>query len=117
MYSDWRRVVGRQDTSDKAPANAKRKSPASPRPRTDDSGKPKRLSFKERREWEGLPGRIELLEQELGLLHENMAAPDFFKRDPEEIRKAKEDSQRLPGEIEALFSRWAELDERDGGEG
>jgi ATP-binding cassette subfamily F protein uup len=116
-YSDWRRVVERQDSSDPAPAKGKKKSPASPRPRTGDAGKPKRLNFNERREWEGLPGRIEELEKELVLLHERMGAPDFFKKDPEEIRKATEDSRRLPGEIEALFSRWAELDERNGEEG
>ena len=43
-----------------------------------------------------------------------MAEPDFFKEDAEEIRKAKESAQRLPEEIDALLSRWADLDERAG---
>ena len=57
------------------------------------------------------------LGSELGIAVDHMAAPDFFKRGTEESRRAEGDSGRLPGEIEALFSRWAELDERNGGEG
>jgi len=116
-YSDWQRVVERQAGAGGVPSPGRKKSPPATRLRTDDSGKPKRLSFNERREWEGLPGRIEALENELVLLHERMADPEFFKGDPEEIRKASEASQRFPEEIENLFSRWAELDERSGGEG
>ena len=116
-YSDWQRVVERQAGAGGVPSPGRKKSPPATRLRTDDSGKPKRLSFNERREWEGLPGRIEALENELVLLHERMADPEFFKGDPEEIRKASEASQRLPEEIENLFFRWAELDERSGGEG
>ena len=44
-----------------------------------------------------------------------MSDPDFFKEESEKIRIATEASQRLPGEIETLFSRWAELDERKEG--
>ena len=109
-YSDWRRVVERRMDQESVASPGKKKSPPPPRPRTDDPGTAKRLSFHERREWEALPGRIEALEGALRLLHERMAAPGFFKGDPEEIRKATEESQRLPGEIEGLYARWAELD-------
>jgi ATP-binding cassette subfamily F protein uup len=105
-YSDWRRVVERQDT----PRPEKKKKPHQPRPRTAPDGKGKPLSFRERREWEALPGRIEALEEELNLLHERMAAPEFFRGDPEAIRRATEESRRIPKEIEALYARWAELD-------
>ncbi len=43
--------------------------------------KAKKLSFKERRELESLPGRIEPLEAEIKELHEAMADPAFYKRD------------------------------------
>jgi hypothetical protein len=46
-----------------------------------------------------------------------MSQPEFFKGDPDEIRQATEKAQRLPGKVEALFSRWAELDERAEGGG
>ena len=110
-YSDWRRVVeGREEPGSRPPQKAKAPSKPKPRPGTSAT----RLSFKEKREWEELPGRIEALEETLGRLHERMAAPEFFKEDPEEIRRATEEAQRLPREIEELFTRWAELDERSG---
>ena len=90
----------------------KPKTPAKAKPRMGKSST--RLSYKEKREWEELPVRIEKLEEELGGLHERMADPEFFKEDKEEIRQATEKAQRLPKEIEELFARWAELDEREG---
>jgi len=73
-------------------------------------GKEKPLTYRERREWESLPGRIEALEQELAGVHLRMADPDFYKSDPEDIRRAVEASQRIPAEIEALYARWGELE-------
>jgi len=113
-YSDWRRVVDRREEISSRPPQ-KAKTPSKPKPRTESGAA--RLTFKERREWEALPGRIEALEEELDLLHQRMSDPDFFKESPDEIRRAKEASQELPREIELLFSRWAELDERSGGKG
>ncbi len=111
-YSDWKRVEGRrEEPSPRAGDRGPRTSPT-PKPRT--SAPSGRLSFKERREWEELPARIETLEKELSLLHDRMADPSYFKGDPEEIRRATGDAQRLPEEIETLFARWAELDEREG---
>ena len=76
------------------------------------SDKPKKLTWKERREWEELPARIELLEAELRETHECMADPAFFQKPQEEIRPVIDRSQELPGEVDAAFARWAELDER-----
>jgi len=109
-YSDWRRVVEGRSTPEGTPAQRKKKHPSTPRPRTEAPGKARPLSFRERKEREALPGRIEDLEDALRLLHESMAAPGFFKGDPEEIRKATEESRRLAEEIEALYERWAALD-------
>ncbi len=109
-YSDWRRVVDGRPEKDQTGTRTRKKVPPPLRPTREPPDKAKRLSFKERRERDSLPGRIEALEEELRVLHERMSDPVFFKGDAEEIRKATEESQRLPGEIEALYSRWAELD-------
>ena len=100
----------RRAESDTPSGSGKKKRPTTPRPRTHTPGKEERLSFNERREREGLPDRIEALEEELGKLHERMAAPEFFKGDPEAIRRATERSRDLQEEIDALYARWAELD-------
>ena len=108
-YSDWKRTVtGAADV----PAPKSRKSgSAAPVPQP-TSDKPKKLTWKERREWEELPARIELLEAELRGTHECMADPAFFQKPQEEIRPVIDRSQELPGEVDAAFMRWAELDER-----
>jgi hypothetical protein len=41
-----------------------------------------------------------------------MADPAFFQKPQEEIRPVIDRSQELPGEVDAAFARWAELDER-----
>ena len=51
--------------------------------------KRKKLSFKEKREMESLPGQIENLESELRELHATMADPSFYKRDEVAIAQAK----------------------------
>ncbi len=109
-YSDWRRVVERRSEDEEASRPRKRKTPSPPRPRTTPQEKSKRRTYREEREWEALPARIEGLEATLEEVHRQMAAPEFYRGDPEEIRRVVEESQRLPAEIEALYARWEELD-------
>ncbi len=114
-YSDWRRVVERKEEEDRREDASRR---ARTRSEPETRGKPKtppssrRLTFNEKRELEALPARIEALEAELEELHRRMAAPEFYREDPEIIRKATEDAERLPVDIDDLLHRWAELEER-----
>ena len=113
-YSDWKRTTfgrgGAPGTeAPGAKASGKGKSPSTS-PQTQD--KPKKLSWKEKREWEELAARIDLLETELRDVHERMADPVFFQGDQAEIRPVIDRSHELPPEIEEAFDRWAELDDR-----
>jgi ABC transport system ATP-binding/permease protein len=111
-YSDWQRTAASR-ISDERPGSGTREPPQRPsRPRPEGEDGPKRLSYRERREWEGLPGVIEELEREMAELHQRMAHPAFFRGAPEIIREATSRSQALPLEIEAAYARWGELDER-----
>ena len=71
---------------------------------------PRKLTFKETRELEELPGRIETLEQEQKLLYDAMADESFYKDDGNDVAKA---NARL-GELEQLlkdaYGRWEELE-------
>jgi len=109
-YSDWRRVVERRSEDEETSRPRKKKAPSPPRPRTNTPEKSKRRTYREEREWEAIPARIEQLEASLEEVHRQMAAPEFYRGDPEEIRRVVEESQRLPAEIEALYARWEELD-------
>jgi ATP-binding cassette subfamily F protein uup len=72
--------------------------------------RPRRLSFKERRELDELPQRIEALEAALQELHEAMADPAFYCRDGGEIAQAKARLASLEKELTQTYERWETLE-------
>ena len=110
-YSDWKRTVAKR-TEPESPAPKTRKGASAPQAKRPPTDKSKKLTWNEKREWEGLPARIEILEIELKELHQRMSDPAFFQGLQEHTRPAVERSQALPQEIDEAFTRWAELDER-----
>ena len=112
-YSDWKRTVARSAAqATEPPLNKLKKGvPASDGNRTAPD-RHKKLSYKEKREWEMLPARIEAMETELRGLHDRMAGPVFFQGSQDETRPVLEGSAVLAQEIDEAFTRWAELDER-----
>ncbi len=72
---------------------------------------PAKMSYKLKRELELIPAKIEKLQSEVGKLEERLADPDLYMRDGESFNKA---SFRLPNakeELDALETRWLELEE------
>lgn len=70
----------------------------------------RRLSFKERRELEILPDRIEALETEQETIHTELADPALYRTD--DGRRTAELTARLrdvEAELNAAFERWEEL--------
>jgi len=71
-----------------------------------------KLSYKETRELEALPGEIEALEAEHKALGEKMAGADYYRQPPEVLRA----DQRRHAEIDRLLleklERWTELEAR-----
>ncbi len=74
-------------------------------------GRPKKLSFKEKREMESLPGQIESLESELRGLHARMADPSFYKQERAAIAQTKSRLEKLEEALAAAFKRWEILEE------
>jgi ATP-binding cassette subfamily F protein uup len=70
----------------------------------------RKLGFKEQRELEQLPVRIEQLEAEIGQRGTAMNEPAFFQQDSATIVKANEALAALQAELDAAYARWAELD-------
>lgn len=71
----------------------------------------KKLSYKDKRELESLPDRIEELEQKLSELHTQMADPEFYQGPPEAIATAQKEAQQYQEELDHAYSRWEELEE------
>ncbi|MHC4879034.1 MAG: ATP-binding cassette domain-containing protein [Planctomycetota bacterium] len=71
-----------------------------------------KLTWREERELETLPEKIEQLEQEQSDLHAAMADPSFFKQDGEAIAEATVKLESLSEELETALARWEELESR-----
>lgn len=72
--------------------------------------KEKKLSYKEQRELDLLPEKMETLEQQISDLETQMSAPDFFSQESkvtQPVIKALEEAQE---ELETCFERWEHLD-------
>ena len=81
--------------------------PPSSRPQAD---RPRKLSHKERKELEALPGRIEELEAARAELHDAMADPAFYRQDGGAIAEAKARLEAIEAELAIAYERWEALE-------
>jgi ATP-binding cassette subfamily F protein uup len=103
-YDDYLRQKSAQPAVE---VTAKNSTPATAEPSRE---KVKKLSFKERRELESLPARIEALETEIQQMHEAMADPAFYKRDGAAIAQTNSRLADLESELAAVYERWETLE-------
>jgi len=106
-YDDWKRFTEQRAIT------AKPKAEPAPKP---TAAKPMqaKLSYKEQRELEALPDKIEALEAEQGSLNAALASGDLYRNDPQQ---AKELQTRLAGieqDMELALVRWEALEQRRG---
>jgi len=111
-YEEWARVLRARQT----------KRSATPTPPSKDATKreaaPKvqrgaKLSFKEAKELEGLPGRISALEREQAELERQLADPALYRTDPEAVRTAKMRHDSIEQDLMRALERWTELEARN----
>ncbi|MCK6425218.1 MAG: ATP-binding cassette domain-containing protein [Burkholderiaceae bacterium] len=72
----------------------------------------RKLSYKEQRELDELPGRIDALETEQKALAEAMAGSDLYTRTPERIAEVHARHARIEEELLELLERWEALSSR-----
>jgi ATP-binding cassette subfamily F protein uup len=75
------------------------------------AAKPK-LSFKEQRELDALPARIEALETEQRTLNERLASPTLYTDEPGRVPELHARSQAIEEELMAALERWEVLGSR-----
>jgi ABC transport system ATP-binding/permease protein len=71
-----------------------------------------RLTFKEKRELEGLGDRIGELEQEKEELGQRLADPAFYQNEEADVGGAATRYREVEEELEAAYQRWMELEEK-----
>ncbi|MCL1921342.1 MAG: ATP-binding cassette domain-containing protein [Kiritimatiellaeota bacterium] len=106
-YADWMR---------QRPQPAAEPNPAKPQePRPVAARNPNRLSYRDQRDRQELPERIEQLEQEIDALHAKLCDAALYQKDPASIEAAKTRLPRAEAELEAAFTRWTDIEERASG--
>jgi len=93
-----------------------RSGPAKPKAAQKPSGDParnrhSRLSYKDKREYDALPGRMAGLETEIAALETALADPKLFETDPDRFHRSAERLDGAKAELDAAETRWLELEE------
>jgi len=97
-----------------APVAASASAPA-PAPALSPAAAPARarkLSYKDQRELDELPARLEALESEQKALGEQLADPDLYKKDPQLVPVMQARYDAIDGELMTLLERWEDLSSR-----
>jgi ATP-binding cassette subfamily F protein uup len=110
-YEDWKRQRGRARAIAAAAVPAPAPSPAASAPAAPAAPTAARskLSFKEQRELDGLPGRIEALEAEQKALQERLASNDLYTREPQAVPALQARHEAIEAELMQALERWETL--------
>lgn len=113
-YDDYARQKAQQESKSSATTSttANKPSAATPAPAA-KTGKSK-LSFKEQKELESLPTKIEQAEAERESLHAAMASPGFYQQDSTAITKSVAQLAKIDEQLVQFYARWEELEARNG---
>jgi len=107
-YSDWLRQrpapAAAMTPAPSVPATAAAVTPASP-----PSAK-KKLGFKDQRELELLPAKIEQLETDIAARSAAMQDPAFYRQDAAAQQRANAELAAQQAELDAAYARWEALD-------
>lgn len=112
-YSDWLRQRPAAFAPAKSTAAAMAKpatAAAVPVAAPEPAAAKRKLSYKDARELEQLPARIETLETRLAELSEQMNQPAFYQRDSAAINAHNAELAKTQAELDHAYARWAELD-------
>lgn len=107
-YADWEAKRDRRDANDsrkkadKSPAPAEQSAPKPP-------ARPAKLSYKDQRDYDLLPGRIAAIDGEIAAAETEMADPALYTRDPARFSELTAKCEALRAEKDAAEERWLEL--------
>ena len=112
-YSDWANYKASVQKEEAARLKAEAKLPA----KSVEPAKAKleKMSWKEQKELEGLPGKISALEKEQGELSKRLEDASIYQSDPAAAQKAADRLAAIDDELIVLLERWETLEASSGG--
>jgi ATP-binding cassette subfamily F protein uup len=105
-YSDWLQ----QKKAEQPAGQASNNPVAEPATKTGAETRPKKLSYKNQRELDSLPQRIEALDAEQTQLQEAIGESGFYRQDKDEVAATLARLEAVGEELETCYSRWEELE-------
>ncbi|HEX8525648.1 ABC-F family ATP-binding cassette domain-containing protein [Allosphingosinicella sp.] len=106
-YEDWERKRSVQ-APPRAPAKAGAQPAVEPRPGTAN----RKLTYKDQRDYDLLPSRIEEIEAGIARDEAELADADLYARDPDRFAELTQAIERARSERDAAEERWLELAEK-----
>ncbi|MCH2116078.1 MAG: ATP-binding cassette domain-containing protein [Pirellulales bacterium] len=105
-YDDW---LAQRPSAPDVGAVEQRRADKDKRQTGRSAGK-KKLNYKEQRELEALPQKIESLETRAAQWHLSMAEPGFYQRSSPEIAADQQQLHEIEAQLAAAYARWEELE-------
>jgi ATP-binding cassette subfamily F protein uup len=103
-YLEKRDLAGPARDSNPAPAGV------AAEPKKSGKQKPRKLKWKEEREWESMEATILAAETEVSDLEATFAAPDFYAKPRAEIFDLETQLKTARDKVAHLYARWHELE-------
>jgi ATP-binding cassette subfamily F protein uup len=111
-YEDWKQQRERARAMRERAAPKVEKAPPPPVKAAPAAAKPRKLSYKEQRELDELPGLIEALEAEQKELGDLLAKPELYASEPKRVADAQVRFAQIDEELTTALGRWEELGSR-----
>jgi ABC transport system ATP-binding/permease protein len=105
-YDDWMRTKNLEGTT------IKQKEPQPPAPKVSAPRPPVKLAYRETRELDELPEKIEALEREQVDIRNQLCSPDMYRSYPEKARVLQQRLTALDEELMSHLTRWEELERK-----
>ena len=99
-YNDWLR---QRDKPQKAEKKSQKLQPK-------QKSSSKKLSYKDQRELDGLPDKIEMLEIEIANISQQICQPDFYKGERSQIQQTEQHLAQLQEQLSHCYARWEILE-------
>ena len=74
-----------------------------------------KLSYKEQRELDNLPAKIEKFEEQQAALEVEVAQPEFYQQDQADVARKLSELEAVNQQLESAYGRWDELEEKKTG--
>ena len=110
-YEDWERKRRQPITSKAKSSGTKKKPDKTTQAAVQKQSKPDKLSYKDQRDYELLPARIEELEVAIAKGEQILSDPELYTQDPQKFATISKGLENARAEKDAAEERWLEIAE------